>query len=122
MQVGLKDSSFSVFATLGLVQGVLYASVLLLMVIGLFYRSLRYGQKFTVRNIITVAAWFYFLTTIAYILHYVSFSGFDFSAVFLLGGPQVFLASGMWVPFAIAWLILYFILLTRIKKPAEHGR
>jgi hypothetical protein len=116
----LPDEPFSSFLRLGLIQGLLYALVLLIILLSLFQRSLRYGQKFTIRDIIKTGSWFYIATTLVYIIHYLTFSFLSFmntGSLLLLGPTQLFLPSPLWFPFLLAWLILFIVLSTRIKKP-----
>ncbi len=108
---------FTSFMKFGLVQGLLYGLILLLFTIFLVNRALNNGQRFTIRSIIIVTLWFYAVTTLVYGIHYLSFpTGWDFSGLFLLLGPQFILPSQLWFPFPLAWLSLFIILAARIKK------
>jgi hypothetical protein len=102
--IDLGDNSPAPFLQAGLIIGSIYALVLLLMVIFLFNRAFQNGQKFTVRNIITVTVWFFIVTTGIYAIHY-------FSTNFYTGGPHP-----LWLPFLLAWGILFIVFMDKIKK------
>jgi len=98
----------------GLSLAVLYASVLLFMIILVLKKSLARQQRFTVRNMITLTVWFFCITTLVHVLHYMSFSGLiDFVASFRLSGFGFTLTPLFWWPFLIAWAVLFIVYISR---------
>jgi len=109
----------SAFFLYGFVQALTYSLVLLLFTIFLIKRSIRRGQKLTVRKIIATILWFFLVTTIVFVIHYTLFPN-DRGITYLLltTGPQFFLSGFLWFPFPIAWLTLFIIIGLKIKKTA----
>ncbi len=111
---------FGALLKAGLLQALVYSLALLLMTIFLLNRSMNNGQRFTGKHIIAVSGWFFLVTTVVYIIHYISFpDGWLVNAIVSLTkqlGPELVLPSILWCPFPLAWLSLFIILMARIKK------
>jgi hypothetical protein len=116
--VQIGHMSFSNFIKVGFVEGLIYSLVLLLMITSLLNRSVRCGRKFTLKNIIAVALWFYLATTIVFAVHIISYTSFSFTTMLLIAGPQFSFPAYLWTPFPLVWLSLFIILFARIKKAA----
>ncbi len=115
--IKIHPVSFSSFIKFGLVQASLYSLVLLLSIIFLMKKSIDNSRKFTVRNIIVTASWFFLITTLIFGIHIISgIDALSFSSLLLLAGPQLALPAYLWLPFPLAWLTLLIILAARIKK------
>jgi hypothetical protein len=107
----------SAFLKMALPQAAIYSLFMLLFIIFLMRRSMKNGQKFTIRNIIIVIVLFYFVTTVVFGIHLLSFAEARDKSRFLLAlGPRYVQPDYIWFPFPVAWLILYLILAAGIKK------
>ena len=115
MDVKEVTPPFSDFLKIGFTKALVYSLALLLMVIFLLKTSLSRGQRFTIKNIIHVALWFYLVTTLCFLVHYLAYGNLEVTIALALG-PEYLLPPLLWVPFPVAWLSLVVIIAAQIRK------
>lgn len=121
--VKIGEVPFSTYAKLGLIQAVTYSLVQFTSIVFLLRLSFHQGKKFTLNNMIQYHLWFLVLTTALFLLYVTWYAlSLDFSIIVLMLGPQFSLPGPLWLPFLIAWLVLYIFLAQKIKRQAAYGR
>lgn len=111
------------FLKFGLVHGFIYTLVQFLTTLLLFRLSFRHQLKFSIGQIVNYHLWFLLITALVYLLFLLAYLGAkDLTIVFLLGGPLTGMPAIVWLPFLLAWVVLYILLAEKIKRKAAYGR
>lgn len=102
---------------MSLYQGLIYALALLLIVVLLLKKAMDAQQKFTIKQIIQTAGWFFgtvLLINAILLLNYTGTFGY-LRYVAQMRGAFVF-PFAEWTLNILSWILLYFILASRINK------
>jgi hypothetical protein len=108
---------FTSFLWMGLIQSITYTLALYLIILLLFRKSFHNKQPFTIRRIVNITWLFFGVTSFIFLVHLVAYSNtISLASLYLIGGPSIGSPLGLWYPFLIAWVALFTILASRIKK------